>query len=461
MTIVNIEAEQQLLGAILLRNDVYDRVADFLRPEHFAEPLHRRIFEICGQRIAKGHLVSPVTMKLALEGDEGLRQLGGPAYLARISGASMSSHAAPDYAGSIVEAACRRALNEMAVLGQSMLAEGRDSQEVKAALLTALHALPEAYGSDSSYSLLRSVTDSVQDVLAAYQGAAPLLRTGVGPLDSLIKGLAPEDLCLIGGATSMGKTSLALEIASQTAYSGKGVAFVSLEMSRQQLVNRMVAAKARIAYENARDPAALSEDDFRKWIEASKSVSEGAMRIVPRHVRDVPAIYSAVRRAGLDFPDRKPSLIVVDYAQLVVAPGKDTRERMTQVSISLKHLAGMAGCPVIAVVQLSRDFSNRDDKRPHLFDIKETGQFENDADQVIMCHREEYYLSRQGPKPDKKGDITALSRSEWEADLAAVRNRMELIVRKNRHGRIGMAEVGFHLPTNRFWTLGQDQEGFA
>lgn len=460
MTFQNVEAEQQLLGAILTRNDVFDRVSDVLRAEHFGDPVHARIYEIAGQRISKGHLVSPVSLKMTLEGDEGLKSLGGSGYLFRLAGAATAASAAPDYARLIIEAAARRAIDVLTQDGRNMLSEGRDSQEVKMALLSALQALPEASGEESSYSLLKSVADAVDETVNAYQGHGSLLRTGIGPVDRIIKGLGPDNLCLIGGATSMGKTAVTVEIASNLAYSGSGVVFVSLEMTRQELVNRMIAAKARVDHEKARDAASLTEDEMKKWVVASQEVSKGAMRIVPKHIRDVPAIYSSVKRCGLDFESGKPSLVIVDYAQLVRAAGKDIRERMTEVSISLKHLAGMVGCPVLAVVQLSRDFSSREDKRPHLFDIKETGQFENDADQVIMCHREEYYLTRQGPKADKTGNITAQARSDWEADIAAARNRMELIVRKNRHGRVATAEVGFHAPTNRFWRLGDEQEDF-
>lgn len=460
MTFINVEAEQQLLGAILVNNGTFDLVSDVLKGDHFGDPVHARIFDLAGARIAKGHLASPVTMATTLEGDEGIKALGGPKYLARLAGAALSPRAAADYARVIIEAAALRSLDEALSEGKNGLSGGRDSQEVKAALLRALQSLPEASGEESSYSLLRTVSDAINDTVSAYQNGTQLLQTGLGTLDGIIRGLGEGDYCLIAGATSMGKTALALEIASNVAVSGKGVAFVSLEMARDQLANRMISTKARIPYTKLRDAQSLTEDEMRKWVTASQDVAKGAMRIVPKHIRDVPAIYSAVKRCGLDFEGGKVSLVVIDYAQLVRGAGKSRYEQMTDVSISLKHLGGMLGCPVIALVQLSRDIGQRDDKRPHLFDIKETGQFENDADQVVMCHREEYWLSRQGPRPDKRGDITAEAKSDWEADLAASRNKMELLVRKNRHGRIATAEVGFHDATNRFWKLGDDQEDF-
>lgn len=454
---INVEAEQQILGAILTNNAVFDRVGDVLKPEHFGDPVHARIFEAAGQRIAKGHLASPVSMRMVMEGDEGLKALGGPAYLARLVGFSPPVAAVAHYAKDVIEAAARRALRQIAQDGDAMLSEGRDSAEVKAALLRALQSIPEPVGEESSYSLLRTVKDAIDETVRAYKGEVSLLRTGLGPLDQIIKGLAPGDLMLLAGATSMGKTALALEVASNCAYRGDGVVFVSLEMTREQLANRMISTKARIPYTKTRDAHSMTEDEMRKWVESSMDVSKGDMRIVPKHIRDVPGIYAAAKRSGLDFRTGKPSLVVVDYAQLVRGQGKGRYEQMTDVSISLKHLGGLLECPVMALVQLSRDIGTRDDKRPQLFDIKETGQFENDADQVAMCHREEYWLARQGPRPDKKGDISAQSKADWEADLAAVKNKMEILVRKNRHGRVAVAEVGFHDATNRFWVLGQEQ----
>jgi len=452
MTFQNIEAEQAVLGSILTQNAAFDLVADVLQPEFFSDQVHRRIYEVAAGRIRKGHLVSPVTMKLEFEADEGMKSLGGVGYLARLAGVG-SATTAREYAKQIVEAAARRGLHQIAAEADYMLSEGRDSQEVKMAVLHALQAVPEGAAEESSYSLAKAVSEAAAQAVRAYQGESSFLKTGVATLDRVIMGLAPGDLCLICGATSMGKTSLALEVASQVAYRDEGVAFVSLEMTRQELATRMASAKSRVPYTDLRDPAQMSEGDFRKWIEATAEVAKGAMRIIPRHIRDIPAIHAAVKRAGMGFKAGKPSLVVIDYAQLVRGQGKGRYEQMTEVSIGLKQLAGLLEVPVIALCQLSRDIGSRDDKRPQLSDIKETGQFENDADQVIFCHREGYWLERAGPKPDKSGNITEQARNEWEADKAAVRNVMELIVRKNRHGRLATAEIGFHDATGRFWDL--------
>ena len=178
-------------------------------------------------------------------------------------------------------------------------------------------------------------------------------------------------------------------------------------------------------------------------------------------VRDIPAIYAAVNRAGLDLPGGKPGAVIIDYAQLVRSGAKGRYEQMTEVSVQIKQLARTLNCPVFPLVQLSRDIGKREDRRPHLFDIRDSGQFEQDADQAIFCHREGYWLERDGPRPDKGGKITEEARAEWAGEMLRWKGKMEIIVRKNRHGRIGTAEVGFHEPTNRFWRLGEEQEGFS
>jgi replicative DNA helicase len=451
----NIEAEQQILGMILIDNGSFDLIADLLKPELFFDPVHARIFEICASRIAKGHVASPVTLKNVLEGDEGLQQLGGPAYLARLAGASLAKVVARDYARELIEQAARRALHQSLAQAQVTLSEGLGSQEVKMGLLHGLHALPEASGEETTFSLAHALTGAADAAVRSYQGENSFLSTGLGPLDQIIKGLGPSDYCLIGGATSMGKTSLALQIAGNVAVTqSRGVCFVSLEMTKEELATRMASSVSRVPYASLRQASDMSEADFRKWIEAVNAIKDAPMHIIPKQVRDIPAIHAAARKVQR-MMDGKLSLLVIDYAQLVRSGGKGRYEQMTDVSIGIKHMAGMLGVPVIALCQLSRDIGQRDDKRPQLSDIKESGQFENDADQVIFCHREGYWLQRQGPKADKSGHVTLEATAQWQADMEACHNVMELIVRKNRHGRLGTAQVGFHDATGRFWKLGE------
>ncbi|MBR9765909.1 MAG: AAA family ATPase [Rhodobacteraceae bacterium] len=454
------EAEQQLLGALLTDNGKLAMVGDFLLPEHFHDPVHRRIYEVIRGRVAKGHIASPVTLKMAMEGDEGLKELGGARYLAKMAGASVASYALRDYARVVVQDAARRTLRDAAQGAMSGLSGGGEPQEVALRLLHALQSLPEDAGQESSVSLGRAVIEAVTEAKEIYEGTRSFFKTGIRALDQVLKGLAPGDFCLIGGATSAGKTSLALEIAKNSAFrGGEGVAFVSLEMTHQQLATRLASSFARVPYAALRDAGSMSEKDFRTWCEGAQETAKGNLRIIPKHVRDVPAIHAACKRVDREFGDHVPlSLVVIDYVQLCRAPGAKRFEQMTEVSIQTKHMAAMLGVPVIGLVQLSRDLGHRDDKRPGLSDIKETGQFENDADQVIFCHREQYWLERKGPQLDRSGQVTMEAQADFEADMAACRNRVELIVRKNRHGQLATAEVGCHMPTARFWDLQAQEE---
>jgi replicative DNA helicase len=452
----DIAAEQQVLGIILLNNDALDLVSDILQPEHFHEPLHGRIYDIARQRIANGHLVSPVTLKVVLSGDRALADLGGPGYLARMAGAAISAAAVREYAATILDLYCRRTLHESLQEARSALEAGVDTPVVRAGVLSALQGLPEGAGEKATHSFLSAATEAVVAVNAAWQGERSFLKTGIEALDAVIGGLGPTDYMVLGGATSMGKTSTALEIASNVGIrQRRGVAIVSLEMHRTEVANRVLSAASRVPYEKLRATDALEESEMRRYVETAKTTGETAnIRIIPKHVRDLAAIHAAVRQAKRELGDL--ALIVVDYAQLVRGPGKDRYQQMTEVSIGLKALAGLMEAPVLALVQLSRELGGRDIKRPRMTDIKETGQYENDADTVVLCHWEHYWLSREGPKTSKSGDITAEARADWEAEMSRTRNVMELIVAKNRHGKIATVEVGFHAPTNRFWRLGDE-----
>ena len=459
----NVEAEQQLLGAILTNNAIGQMVGDILTPDHFHDPVHADLYRIARGRIAKGHLVSPVTLKTAMADHAGLKEYGGPSYLVRLAGASISGFAAPSYAGIIVSLAARRTLHGAVSGAATALVGSSDIGEVVSGLQHVILGLPEASGSESSLTFLRAATEAITAANEIFQGNTSLLKTGT-PLDKVLRGLSPGDLCLIGGATSMGKTSLALEIAANIAApkhgTAKGVAFVSLEMQPQDLANRMISRECRIPYEQIRAADEMAEADFIKWCNAAKTLEAAAIRIIPKGIRDIPAIDAAVRRARAEF-DKSIGLhaVIVDYAQLVRGEGKGRYEQLTNVSIGLKTIAGLVGVPVIALCQLSRDIAQRENKRPSLSDIKETGQFENDADQVVFTHREGYWLRRQGPKRNGKGEVTPEAKGDWEADVKRHENRMELIVQKNRHGKAPVTvEVGCHIETNRFWPLDDERE---
>ena len=458
----NIEAEQAVLGAILCNNALYHKVAGFLLPDHFFDPVHAKIFDLSGARIRKEHLASPVTMKNLLEDDEGLEALGGANYLIRLAGAAVGSSAIIDYAQIVVDVAIKRMLDAAMVAARDGMG-GSDLDVTIARLQAALHAIPLTSGGETSISLMKATTDAVSQAVEAYQGRKGMLKTGFRTLDAILKGLGPGDLMLLGGATSMGKTAAAIEMADKVSFSGgRSVAFWSLEMEPEQLSARMASSRSRVPYAALREAETMDEADFRRWTEAAREVSGGAMRIIPKRIRDIAAGHAAIKRASHEVGEGAPlSLIVVDYAQLIRGDGKTRIEQMSSIPTALKTMAGLLKVPVIALVQLDRNLGERDDPRPHLRDIKESGQFENDADQVVFCHREDYWLQRKGPKVGRDGTVSDGDRADYESDLLAAKNRMELIVRKNRHGKLATAEVGFHAPTNKFWDLaGSDGEDF-
>jgi replicative DNA helicase len=456
--LATVEAEQQLLGAILGDNNLFAAVGDMLLPEHFSDPVHADIYRACGSRITRGHVASPVILKSVMAGHEGLAALGGAAYLVRMLGASVSAGHIRDYALMILDAASRRGLIAACEEAVNGVSGGQDTTEASSGLLHALQRLPEASAS-STMSLLRAATMAVEQAVEAYQGNRTYLKTGIKALDEVIKGLGPGDYMLLGGASSMGKTSVAIEIARNVAASGKGVAFVSREMSEEQLATRMASTVARLPYSGLRSAEELSENEMERWVKSFVEIQSLPIRIIPKHVRDMAAIHAAVIRARAEFgAETGLGLVIVDYAQLVRGAGKTRFEQMTDVSIGLKTLAGLLKVPVIALVQIDRNIGERDDKRPQMTDIRESGQFENDADQVVFCFREEYYLKRSGPKPSKDGQFSTEAIADWEAQMSAVRNVMELIVRKNRHGGVTTVKVGFHEATNKFWHLGEQPE---
>lgn len=450
---VAVDAEQQLLGAVLTDPEAYHRVSDVLRPEHFHDPVHAEIWRIVATRVERGHVADALAVRAVMEHHEGLRQLGGAAYLIRLASCAIATFAARDYALMVVEAASKRMVGVAMQEAAEALRSGRDAQEVAAGMITALHRLPEVDGAESTLSLTRAMQAAVGEANEAYQGRAVYLKTGIRTLDDLLGGLGRGDLCLIGGVTSSGKTSVAIEIAARVAAEPEAtVAFASLEMGAAEIATRMASRASRVPYSAVRDAQSMSEAEFRRWVEGARAEAERAIRIVPKHVRDVAAIYSTLRRIKAE-NDGKLSLVLVDYAQLIRAPGRDTVQQMREVSIGLKTVAQMLDVPLVALVQLSREIGKRENRRPVLSDIKETGQFENDADQVVFAHRESYWLERDGPEVKRDGSVTTDARADWEGALQEARNRMELIVAKNRHGRLGTARIGCHLPTNRFWDL--------
>jgi replicative DNA helicase len=464
----NIEAEQQLLGAILTNNDVYDRISSLVKPAHFYDPVHQRIFEIAAARIQKNALASPVTLKAFLEDDQGLRELGGPAYLARLAGAAISAYAARDYARMIYDLAVRR---ELIALGRDISAKAARvevTSEPKEQITEAeqrLYQLGEQGHAERGFqSFLKAATDALNMANAAYQrdGGLAGISTGLADLDKKLGGLHPSDLLILAGRPSMGKTSLATNIAfniakahrrgrlpdgSEGTIEGGTVGFFSLEMSAEQLAARILSEAAEVPSEQIRR-GDMTEAEFRRFVEAAK-----ALESCPLFIDDTPALPIAQIAARARRLKRTQGLdvLIVDYLQLLRGTTKSGDNRVQEVSEitqGLKAIAKELNIPVVALSQLSRQVENRDDKRPQLSDLRESGSIEQDADVVMFVFREEYYREREKP-----GDHDLEAMAKWQAVMEQVHGKAEVIIGKQRHGPIGTVELAFEGRFTRFSNL--------
>ena len=475
----SVEAEQQLLGAILTNNDVFDRVASVIGPQHFFDPVHARIFEIASARIAKNNLASPVTLKAFMEDDEGLKELGGPTYLARLAGAAISSFAVRDYAQMIYDLAVRR---DLISLGRDISARaakvdvtsGPREQIVEAE--QALYKMAEQGRSESGFqSFLKAVTDAVNVANAAYQreGGLAGVSTGLIDMDRKLGGLHRSDLLILAGRPSMGKTSLATNIAFNIAKAyrkgmrpdgvegtveGGVVGFYSLEMSAEQLAARILSEAAEVPSEQIRR-GDMTETEFRRFVDAAKS-----LEACPLFIDDTPALPISQLAARARRLKRTHGLdvLIIDYLQLVKGTGKgDNRvNEISEISQGLKAIAKELDIPVIALSQLSRQVESREDKRPQLSDLRESGSIEQDADVVMFVFREEYYKEREKP-----GDHELEKMEEWKQAMERLHGKAEVIVGKQRHGPIGTVELSFEAQFTRFgnlvkpWQQGGEIEG--
>jgi len=474
----SIEAEQQLLGAILTNNDVFDRISSTVRKDHFYDPVHARIFEISAARIAKNALASPVTLKAFMEDDEGLKELGGPAYLVRLAGAAVSAFAARDYAQIIHDLAVRR---ELIRLGRDISARAAQvdvaSEPVEQIVEAeqSLYRLAEQGRSDSGFqSFLRAVTDAVQSANAAYQrdGGLAGISTGLVDLDRKLGGLHKSDLLILAGRPSMGKTSLATNIAfniakayrkgrlpdgTEGAVNGGVVGFFSLEMSAEQLAARILSEASEVPSEQIRR-GDMTEGEFRRFVDAAKTLESCPLYIDDTAALPISQLAARARRLkrthGLD-------ALIVDYLQLVrPATAKDSRvNEVSEITQGLKAIAKELDIPVVALSQLSRQVENREDKRPQLSDLRESGSIEQDADVVMFVFREEYYKEREKP-----GDHELDKMAQWQADMEKLHGRAEVIIGKQRHGPIGHVDLSFEGRFTRFGNLAkpwqQDGGGF-
>lgn len=470
----NLEAEMALIGALLANNKQYDRVGDFLLPEHFADPANARIYAACGKLIERGQLASPVTLKNFFEQDGDLEEIGGNQYLARLAGSVPMVGGAVDYGREIHHCHLRR---ELIDLGDEMIAAAFDhdlDRPAPAQIEQAeerLFSLAERGDVDGGFREFKlALVDAIDMAQSAYKRDGKLvgMPTGFTDIDRLLGGLHPSDLIIVAGRPSMGKTAFATNIAYHAASSlryeadddGKEVeqrdfvGFFSLEMSAEQLATRILSEQTEVRSDAIRR-GDIKAEQFERIFQASQKLQS-----LPLFIDDTPALtVSALRtRARRLKRQHGLSLIVVDYLQLLQSSfGRRPENRVQEVSDvtrSLKALAKDLNVPVVALSQLSRAVEQREDKRPQLADLRESGSIEQDADVVMFLYREEYYLDRENKeKKEHETDERYLKRMER---LDSSRNKADVIIAKQRHGPIGAARLYFDGRFTRFKDLVDD-----
>lgn len=443
------ELEQQVLGAILLTPERAEEVAAHGGEDLFYDPAHKGIYKQVIKRHRAGMLASPVTLSGWAKVNEGLRELGGPTYLVRLAGAAISTSHLPKYVEDLVQYKARRTLAEALLKAQDAVRRGEDPPHIIAGRLEAEMMEVEDTGKTGPISMMKATTKAMEQFNAAYNGdTSQSVQTGISRVDDILGGMYNGDLILLGGRPSMGKTSVALSIGLNVARAGGQVCIASLEMNAEAMAVRAISEQTSrqnnaVYYSNIRR-GAMTEPQFRDTIEAAKSVAELPIHFLSRQHADLGSLIAGAKQAKRVMGGMK--LLIVDYAQLLTVKANSRYEEITKISMALKALAGQLDIPVMALSQLSRQLESRDDKRPMLSDLRESGQLEQDADTVMFCYRDEYYLGRQEPG---RGDLEKYA--DWEAKMASARHRLEMIVAKQRQGKIGTAHVRCNPASNRIW----------
>ncbi|HYC02518.1 MAG TPA: replicative DNA helicase [Azospirillaceae bacterium] len=465
----NEEAEQALLGAILVNNKAYEKVAEFLRPESFFDPANGRIYTACIKLIERGQVANPLTLKAYFEQDADLTQIGGAEYLARLAAAIVTVQNAEDYGRIIHDAYLRRQLIDV---GEEMVNQAyrheidvvaTDQIEEAEKKLFDLASTGDVGGGFIPFQ--RSLAAAIETAEAAFRRSSHVtgVTSGLRDLDAKLGGLHPSDLIILAGRPSMGKTALATNIAFNAAKAymqsngeeGAPVGFFSLEMSAEQLALRILADEAQVSGDKMRR-GDIRESDFPKFVEASQYLAR-----VPFYVDDTPALsITAVRtRARRLKRTSGLGLIVVDYLQLLrgggVSKSENRVQEISEITRGLKAIAKELDLPVIALSQLSRAVEQREDKRPQLSDLRESGSIEQDADVVMFVYREQYYLERAEPsrRPDEGEDKFNDRYQRWKQRLEEVYNTAEAIIAKQRHGPVGSVRMHFNGEFTKFSDL--------
>jgi replicative DNA helicase len=473
----NLEAEAAFLGAVLIDNSVIEELAVPLRPDHFFEPLHGRVFERIQVQLDKQMIVSPVTLKPYFESDPAMQELGGTSYLARLTADPQGLLATRDLAQQIYDLAL---LRQLVRVGRELVEGALDTSDdvdpmgqitaAEAALYTVAEGALEGSEAESFRGATNRALEMIETAINS-GGHVSGKTTGLTSINEKCGGLHDSDLIILAGRPGMGKSSLATNIAFNCADRylrdkrdgiektvGAPVALFSLEMSSDQLATRILAEAAGIPSEALR-MGKISRDDFQQLSYASQRLSE-----LPLYIDDTPALTIGALRSRARRLKRRHNigLIVIDYLQLLQGSGRANDNRVneiSEISRGLKTLAKELGVPVIALSQLSRAVEQREDKRPMLSDLRESGSIEQDADMVWFIFREDYYVASREPKVPRGDDDmkTAEAHAAWQAEMEKVYGLAELIIAKQRHGATGKVRLRFEPKITRFSDLAEGE----
>jgi len=472
----NIEAEQAILGAILVNNEALYRVSDFLEPAHFFEPIHQQIYEHARSLVRTGKLASPITLKTFLPADIDIAGLTVAQYLARLAAEATTIINAADYGRAIYDLAVRRDLigigEDMVNLAFEAPVDFAPREQIEDAERR-LYELAEIgrYGG-GFLKFEAALTTALEMAAHAYQRDGKLsgLATELKDLDTKMGGLQKSDLIIIAGRPGMGKTALATNIAYNVARGWRGevrpdghietanggiVGFFSLEMSAEQLATRIIAEQTGIPSSTIRR-GGIDQRGFDKLKDVTIELQHLPLFIDETGGLSIAQLAARARRLkrqkGLD-------LLIIDYIQLLQGSTRRAQEgrvqEVTEITTNLKALAKELNVPIIALSQLSRQVENRDDKRPQLADLRESGSIEQDADVVLFVFREEYYLSNKEPRANSDEYV------KWQTEMEAAHGKAEIIIGKQRHGPTGTVNLQFDAAVTRFDNLARDEAPFG
>jgi replicative DNA helicase len=467
----NIEVEQALLGAILINNEAFYRVSDFLEPVHFFDPLHRQIYEKAGQLIRLSKTADPRTLKSFLKENEQVGDITIAEYLSRLAYEATTIINAEDYGRTIYDLSIRRNLitigEDMVNIAYEAPVDMAPREQIEDAERRLFELAEKGQFRSGFQGFAEALKQAIDMAGAAYQRTGHLsgLATGLEDLDKMMGGLQNSDLVILAGRPGMGKTALGTNIAYNVAKAWRGeqqadgtiktvdggiVGYFSLEMSSEQLATRVLAEQAGVPSSDIRR-GAIHEDQFDRIVEVAQEMQRIPLYIDQTGGLSIGQLAARARRLkrqrGLD-------LLVVDYLQLATGTSRRSSENrvqeITEITTNLKALAKELNVPILALSQLSRQVESRDDKRPQLSDLRESGSIEQDADVVLFVFREEYYLKNRKPKENTEEFF------KWMAEMEQMAGRAEVIIGKQRHGPTGTIELQFEAELTRFSSIAKE-----